>query len=645
MKLISIELKEFIPMSLTRKKYFKLEPKEIIQVILGTNGSGKTSLIREIVPCATARELYRKNGFKKAIYEHNHKTYILSYDASTNTHSLTEDTKELNESGNLKDQELLVYQIFGINNFIRSLITGELRFSQLGPQKRRELFTAMSPVSFDYGLEFFSKAKESLNNTSAALRRTKKQLVEEIQKVVTDEQYKTLIDTNKELHKELTILLNERAPIAQSSESLTRDQEQAYQRLSELVGRVFNLPTQAPLGLQINGLEALELEIRGYGEKLSAKESLLRDRSSQHEALKQKLASVANVSNNSLTEVKARIAELESKKTQLLAQLKGQYDPSLHASIAQGLDDHTYVRLQEIFATLPLNEDLHFSNAHFTQTKEKFEVLSTRLQELHHTQTRLQTQIAEIERHEADPLTTCPQCSHKWIVGFDAHNLQALRKTYKENLALIESTKSEKQNTEQSLSEMQDFFNKYKEYVFIKNSNRHWDSLWQQLDHEHGAARYPRWAMSAVELFHDDAKHLAGVVALEAQIEKEQATLKLLEQVDLEKLEEHKNILNQLQTEIVNLTWECKEHRANLQTLLNYQQSMKLAFEQLQPQILSAKAQIDALQAQRIETIRQECIHELVRALQSKLAINEEILSKVDYQKALLSISLIRSRI
>jgi len=635
MKLISIELKEFIPMSLTRKKYFKLEPKEIIQVILGTNGSGKTSLIREIVPGATARELYRKNGAKRAIYEHNHKTYIISYDAASNEHRLTEDGKELNESGNFKDQENLIFRLFGINNFVRSLITGEIRFSQLGPQKRRELFTAMSPVSFDYGLDFYTKTKESLNSTSAALRRTKKQLVEEIQKVVTDEQYQELIDKNKELHKELSILFNEKAPIAQNSEELLHIQEHAYQSLSELVGRVFSLELTPPLGMKIEGLEALELEIRACGEKLSAKESLLKDRSAQYESLKQKLASVTNIGNNSLQEVKAKIEQLQTEQKQLLLNLKGQYESTQYEALASGIESHTYLKLEEIFSTLPLNDDLQYSNTEFTKLKERFNVTITKLQEHGITRTRLQTQIAEIEKHQSDPMTVCPQCSHKWIVGFDPHNLQALKTALEKLNQDIFSLEQEKKELEQNLSDMQDFFNKYKDYVFIKNSNRHLDVLWQQLDHEHASFRYPRWALNTIGVFQRDCTILAQVVSIIRRIEKEQATATLLEQVDLDKLAENKNILSKLEAEITNLTWECKSLREELNLVLRYQQTLKLAFEQLKPQILNTKEKIEELQVQRIETIRQECIHELIKTFQSKLAMNEEILSKVDYQKGI----------
>ena len=65
MRMNYIELKGFKRFALNNINYFKYSPHERHQLILGTNGSGKSSLLGEMSPLPADPRNYTKDGYKK----------------------------------------------------------------------------------------------------------------------------------------------------------------------------------------------------------------------------------------------------------------------------------------------------------------------------------------------------------------------------------------------------------------------------------------------------------------------------------------------------------------------------------------------------------------------------------------------------
>ena len=77
MKILELALKGYKRLSLNQIETIQLTPQNKFHWILGTNGSGKSSLMKELTPLAAAPANYHKGGYKKIVLEHRGDIYKL----------------------------------------------------------------------------------------------------------------------------------------------------------------------------------------------------------------------------------------------------------------------------------------------------------------------------------------------------------------------------------------------------------------------------------------------------------------------------------------------------------------------------------------------------------------------------------------
>jgi len=142
-KILSIELRDYDRFALNHYPVFLYQPKQKIQLLLGTNGSGKSSLMQELAPLPAERSDFKSGGSKVVCIEHDGVRYTLSsvFKNSTSKHGFVRhgDTdEELNQGGTAQVQRSLVEQVFGITPEIHAVLIGKERFTSMSVAKRRE---------------------------------------------------------------------------------------------------------------------------------------------------------------------------------------------------------------------------------------------------------------------------------------------------------------------------------------------------------------------------------------------------------------------------------------------------------------------------------------------------------------------------
>ena len=108
----SIELVGFEPMRHGGVSSFKADWPTTVNVLLGLNGCGKSSLLRELSPYPAKRPDYETNGKKILCLSHEGSQYKLTSDFTNRQkpHSFIRDDTELNLSGTTEVQQDLVEQ-------------------------------------------------------------------------------------------------------------------------------------------------------------------------------------------------------------------------------------------------------------------------------------------------------------------------------------------------------------------------------------------------------------------------------------------------------------------------------------------------------------------------------------------------------
>ena len=179
MKIISLELEGAIRLELSGIKNLKITPETSITAIIGSNGSGKSSLLHYLSPLPADKADFTKTGYKKIVLEKEGVKYVLTSDFKDNKHSFVIEStgEELNVGGTQTMQNQLVQDYFNYNKNIHQLLTGKERFTLMSPAKRKEWFTLLCDTDYSYGLKVFGKAKDKQRDAQGAIKRMRQQII------------------------------------------------------------------------------------------------------------------------------------------------------------------------------------------------------------------------------------------------------------------------------------------------------------------------------------------------------------------------------------------------------------------------------------------------------------------------------------
>lgn len=173
----SIILKKYKSFNFSEIDKLTIDFVSLITVIVGTNGSGKTSLLRMLNPLPPVRTDFYTGGYKELKIEHEGSEYILISDFNNRTspHSFIKDGIELNVSGTTSVQEELVIKHLQYTNQINSLLHLNVNICHMSRAERKNYFISLNPVDLSLILDIhkktLSKLKEYKNNLAHLYKR------------------------------------------------------------------------------------------------------------------------------------------------------------------------------------------------------------------------------------------------------------------------------------------------------------------------------------------------------------------------------------------------------------------------------------------------------------------------------------------
>lgn len=176
-------VKNLTPLAKKGVTYVELDTKDIFNVVVGRNGFGKTSLLRELTPYPPDNADYGPGGYKESHHVVGKDTYILkSTTGKSSEHHFIHNGKNLNEGNTLLVQRELVKIHFGVTPFIKDVITGlDVRdlFTTLTSARRKDFLMTVNPNDTTYALKVFDKLKSNLNALKGGLKTQRQRLVVE----------------------------------------------------------------------------------------------------------------------------------------------------------------------------------------------------------------------------------------------------------------------------------------------------------------------------------------------------------------------------------------------------------------------------------------------------------------------------------
>lgn len=141
-------IQDFKPFNLSGVKRLELTPTKQLQLFIGDNGSGKSSLLNELIPNAAIKPMYGKRGYKQIHITHNDSEFILTSDFSQSggAHSFVMDGTELNISGIASIQNELVEHYLGYTSLVYDITHYQCRLCSMTKTERKNLLLSINPV-------------------------------------------------------------------------------------------------------------------------------------------------------------------------------------------------------------------------------------------------------------------------------------------------------------------------------------------------------------------------------------------------------------------------------------------------------------------------------------------------------------------
>lgn len=404
-------------------KFFHVDFTNIHQLLLGLNGSGKSSTIQELNPMPAIAADYVKDGYKHILIEHLNQDYeLLSLMGTSPRHSFKLNGIELNEGGTASVQKVLVLEHFGLDQALVEVLTDQSRFHMFSPIERRNWLTRLSGTNMDYAIGLFKHVKGLHRDSEAIVKHIDARLAKESGDIMAPEELDELEKYCKELETTvLTLLehksLNESDP-SSTLDELTRLTSACQQLCEEIVSLKFKKPLDGIYSRERLS-EYKQYTLSQIKNLEDTKVKLVKEWSDINHAIK----TVEMTENKDLDEIDAERQEHLDKHRELKAQIK-LYKDVVNPEPLYGATDAIKNTLIHMVTELSDNSDSMFTREKVAEANEKAAGIRQRINTTGNEIEGIKVSIGRMVDIEE---VHCPECATVFKPGVDPKVVEALR--------------------------------------------------------------------------------------------------------------------------------------------------------------------------------------------------------------------------
>lgn len=399
----------------------------IFQIIIGTNGSGKSSLMRELNPLPGNPKDYGKKGKKIICFRFGTRYFKLINDFKEGHHYfyLTDDhyepIEDMNPSGNVSTQRKLCLEYFGLDQDIMNVLMGVkgYRFTEMSKIRRKEWMLRLGNDDLDFAMKLHKSIRSEMLSKLGVIKHLKRRIGDESVKSISEEEITELRRKSNVLVEQLNTLMVAIIPGTANADMLKADIRSNISALNRMMDGVLKKRSidRVDLGLRIDADDpsAYLHQLRSYAhstsEQISANEKRidkLYTESNRISQYIQTLADNAAKSTNDLREeVKRKCEALDTLKRTLVIDDSLEYIESRFNTVGDFKE-----KFESLISELIENPDNHLN---LTKYKENDVLISEKTQLLRSLNTQLVQLEHQLEHMTNTQLTECPKCSHKWF--------------------------------------------------------------------------------------------------------------------------------------------------------------------------------------------------------------------------------------
>lgn len=635
MKILELELHLYKRLALNNIRYFKLELKDIVQLILGTNASGKSSILYELSPLPANHKSYHKGGKKRVVYAHNGKTYELISDFKDGQdHYFYVDGENLNIGRTITIQKELVKEHFGITFETHELMLGYEQFTRMSPSRRRELFTMLCSVDYTYAIKLYKKIQEALRDTVGALKTTKKRLVHESAQALGEEEIAALRTRLNELNREsqsMYMLRNANAPTVNDAQTVA---EACTKLIDDLLQKFRGVRRILRDQCYITP-EEYQSDIDQARDELSRIEGVYARLSEEFIKASSEVESVSGLEGEDVVKLKDEIIANNQKANDLLAKRKKPLEGFNPIRASQAMD-LVYESLYAVLTELPTDPEGAMTSAALQEVLEKLREremsLSVNKEKLAGFEHR-EKHLLELANSES---ISCPKCEHEWQAGYSAEEHRNVKKRIEAGRGFVTTLTKEIQELQEKQQSLSHYANLFKEYTRITRNTPDLQPLWDLIIEEDSVRRSPQHALTLIELVRADLHIEMQAYAIREKIATDMQRLQMAEYAQSETIKSKKARLEQLEQEIGRLSMQKVHVQSRLQDLTIIQRQIKHMYE-IGDRMRDAKEKLTQASLSVIDAVKNEIIDEALAATHREIATLATRIHSIDQHEALIA--------
>ncbi len=235
MHISNIELVRFKKLLVPNIRRFEAKIDSRLQVIIGSNGSGKTSILLELLPTAPTKTLFEVDGYKRLEVEHLNDIYELTY-SPEDGHRFKKNGDNLNGSGIRNIQVELIKKHFKLDTDINLILQGSLPIVEMRPSQRQTTFISLNPMDISIFVDEKSRIRKLVNSSSSCLDMLYKRQEAIAIKLLPKEEFTKVCESVDRLNNEEKTLLIWMTKVSTALESIgTLDGELKRLDIEELM--------------------------------------------------------------------------------------------------------------------------------------------------------------------------------------------------------------------------------------------------------------------------------------------------------------------------------------------------------------------------------------------------------------------------
>lgn len=639
-KLILINAKRLMVRGIKR---FEVDFNSLYQIILGTNGSGKSTILSEMSPLPATPKMYAKGGRKEFHCDHDGSQFIMINDFAVagGKHSFIKDGVDLNENGTAAIQKELVRKYFnGLTPELFNVLTFRKfhRFTEMDTNKRRQWMMQLSGIDLDWAMDVYQALRVRGRDASGHVKRINQKLATETQYLVEDEDVIKMEERLKTIQSDFTEALRLTKNGLPSSNDIERLLEPKLFQLNALNADLDRFMAKLENGICTFGLtnkEGLERYLASLTATIDVTEDSLSKAYQDKMTVDGELNKLKELGAAGLSEYEDVINKLqdELKATSNAINQSG-FGPEfgtdkilgMKANV-EGLVKHTTNVLTSMFDNS--NELITFEKTNDYRNREHTLLVNA---------TNLRTNIDRLKhrmQHSKETHdVTCPKCTFVFKPGFHvSFEEEAPKLLAKMEQELVDNEKQMKEVNEY-LAQVLEYSNGLKQYEQLTIMYSGYDVLWRELGNFGLQTSNPKIALNILNRFVEWIDLLVHYLEISKVLEDKNKVYEQAKQIDSKDMESTKKQASDLENLIEENITKLDDLRKKKQGLTELAKVIGEIEEGVRVSEMLVN-EVNEILEQEDDVTANSLLEDVLRTLQGEIESLERQVSTIRVQRAI----------